>query len=289
MIPKTGTPSQGNAPPLVVIGRLLLLLLAVAAVAAAFVLSRADDRAAGSFGGPYACPMHPEVTSRAPGECPICRMALERVSASRRDASADAESADYSFPESANRPNYKLIVSANRRAFPRTVRAPAWVEAGGVVAAILYKDEAMGLVAGEPGQFFPAAAPAAGVDVRLTAEPPAPWDSSSSRLAFRVAPGGPALRVGEVGWVQLAARSQDLLAVPASAVLVSPKGPCVFVAAPDGRTFTRRSLKIGQVLSGFAVIVSGLAEGERVVVGNVFFLNAESRLSELAEASGVMP
>ena len=269
---------------LVVAGRLLLLLLAVAAVASAFVLSRGDDRAAASFGGAYACPMHPEVTSAAPGECPVCRMALERVSASRRGA----EPADSSFPESANQPSYKLIASANRRAFPRTVRAPAWIEPGGVVAAILYKDELAGLTAGEPGQFFRAAAPAAGVDVRRTAEPPVPWDASTSRVAFQLAPGAPALGVREVGWVQLAARSQELLAVPASAVLVSPEGPYVLVAAPDGRSFTRRSLEIGQVLAGFAVVVSGLREGERVVVGNVFFLNAERRLSAQAEVGGVM-
>lgn len=284
------TPSPGKASTPVVIGRLSLLLLAAAALAAALVLGRGHDRATRSFGGPYACPMHPEVTSRAPGECPVCRMALTRVSTLRGDvSSAFAEPADYRFPESANHPNYKLIVSAQRRALPRTVRAPAWVQTGGAVAAILHEDEIAGLAAGETGQFFRAASPTAGVDVRRTAEPPSRWDRSTSRVAFRAVPGAPALGVHEVGWVQLARRSQDLLAVPTSSVLVSPDGSYVLVAAPDGRSFTRRSVQIGQVLAGFAVVVSGLQEGERVVVGNVFFLNAERRLSHRPEGKGVTP
>jgi len=288
------TGPKSIASSFVVAGRLVLLLLAVVAVVAAFVLSRGHDRAASSFGGPYACPMHPEVTSRAPGECPVCRMALERVSASKREAgsaadtSPAAESVDYSFPESANQPSYKLIASAKRRAFSSVVRAPAWIESDGLVAAILYENQLTGLDSGERGRFFRAAAPAEGVDVHRTAEPPARWDSNTSRVQFRVDPGAPALEPGAVGWVQLAARSQELLAVPASAVLVSPQGPYVLVAAPDGRTFTRRSLEIGQVLAGFAIVVSGLREEERVVVGNVFFLNAERRLSEQADAAGAM-
>ena len=63
-----------------VIVALRVLLLAVAAVALAAALAiglrgRGGDHAAFR----YACPMHPEVRADAPGECSICRMALERV------------------------------------------------------------------------------------------------------------------------------------------------------------------------------------------------------------------
>lgn len=285
MTSTTGTSSKGLAPSLVVLGRIALLLVAVAAVVAAFVLS-GRDRATASFGGAYACPMHPEITSRAPGECPVCRMALERVSAAGQARHAVPAAVGSWFPESANRPNYKLIASAKRRAFASVVHAPAWVDSGGQVAAILYENELAGVAPGERGRFHRAAAPADGVDVRRTDEPTAHWDSSTSRVQFRLDPGAPALEPGTVGWVQLAARSQELLTVPASAVLVSPEGPFVLVAAPDGRTFAPRPLAIGQILAGFAVVVSGLREDERVVVGNTFFLNAERRLQEQAGAAG---
>lgn len=59
------------------------LLIAVTAVATAAVLrfwgpapGASSARAQG-----YYCPMHPEVTSDRPGECPICHMQLERIPA----------------------------------------------------------------------------------------------------------------------------------------------------------------------------------------------------------------
>lgn len=269
--PKTGTGSQGIHPSLVVVGRLALLAIAVVAVAAAFELSRGRDRAGGSFEA-WVCPMHSEVTARGPGECPVCHMALERVSVAERDASSSDA----------------LIATATRRTFARAVRAPAWVDAGGRVVALLYQEDLMGLAPEEPGRFFrAAAAPSEGVDVRRTGALPAPWDASTSRLVFRRAPGAPVLDPGDVGWVELAPRANHLLAVPTSAVLVSPHGPYVLVPAPDGRSFTRRPLAIGQVLAGHAVVVSGLREGERVVVGNSFFLDAELRLAERPHLSEV--
>ncbi len=59
--------------------------LAVQALAVAPVASAAADtsgapiRAAVQEEPVYACPMHPEVTARAPGTCPKCGMTLERV------------------------------------------------------------------------------------------------------------------------------------------------------------------------------------------------------------------
>jgi len=154
---------------------------------------------------------------------------------------------------------------------------------------VLYGDELAGLAPGEPGRFFRAAALAAAVDVRLTAEPPARWDLSTSRVHFRAAPGAPALAAGDVGWVQLAARPRNLLVVPSSAVLNSPQGPYVLVASEDGETFTKRSLEVGRVIAGLTVVLSGLDDQEQVVVGNTFFLDAERRLSQRESMLEVMP
>jgi multidrug efflux pump subunit AcrA (membrane-fusion protein) len=102
----------------------------------------------------------------------------------------------------------------------------------------------------------------------------------------------PAPVAPDSGWVQLAARARQLLVVPASAVLYSGSGAYVLAAPPDGRTFTRRSVEIGTILDssyiaqlagdhfGAIVVLSGLQEGEQVVAGDTFFLDAERRLQE---------
>jgi P-type Cu+ transporter len=51
--------------------------------------------AAGTLGGIWTCPMHPEIRRHQPGNCPICGMALELVAASA-DAGPNHELADMS-------------------------------------------------------------------------------------------------------------------------------------------------------------------------------------------------
>src|SRR5260370_19128375 len=92
------------------------------------------------------------------------------------------------------------------------------------------------------------------------------------------------------GWPELAPRPRELLGVPSSAVLYSGAGAYVLAAPPGSHTFTRRPVDIGRILdSGYAaglsgdhfgaiVILSGLEEGEQVVLDDTFFLDAERRL-----------
>ena len=265
--------SSRAAASLVIAGRLVLLLLAGLAAVSAFVVSRKGDDGPSNAAQRYACPMHPEVVSSRPEECPVCRMALELV----RTSTPGEPSIPSVWGEPANT---TVIARATRRVLAIEVRAPAWLEPEGLVAAVLYRDEAVGLRAGERGLFFRSAAPAAGIAVRATAEAPSPWDESTSRVRFRLDPGVPELRSGEVGWVQLEARPGARLVVPAGALLYSSRGPYVLVEAPDG-TFRQRSVGLGRIDRGLAVVTSGLRDEERIASGNAFFLDAERRLQSL--------
>lgn len=263
--PAAPPPGSKTAPvPLVLLGRALLLLLAVGAVAAALIVGRRDDGAAVEPGGLHVCPMHPEVTSAAPGEtCPICRMDLEPVGAGNPSASA-------------NMPGTQSYDTVRLRPFGHDVRAPAWVEADGRLAAVFYNDELAALAPGERGTFSGAAG--ARVEVHLAPEPTAPWDRSTSRVRFQVDITAPAPRPGEVGWVRVPGRRRELQIIPNTAVLQSAEGPYVLVASADGRTLDKRPVEIGRVFGGLSFVITGLRPHEPVLVRNTYMMDAERRL-----------
>jgi multidrug efflux pump subunit AcrA (membrane-fusion protein) len=260
----------GAASPLVVTGRVLLLLGAATALGGAVVLAHAHDRAGQRAVGRYVCPMHAEVVSGTPGDCPICGMALEQVKEWTPPAAAKGQ-----------------VDTAKPLVLATQVRAPAQLSADGVVTAVLYEDDYVGMAPGEHALFFGVSAPAVGIEVRRSAEAPESIDSSTSRVRFRMIRNP---THADVGLLQIAARPRDVLAVPASAVLFSADGPYVLVASRDGEPFAKRPIEIGRILDssyaagvsgdsiGAIVVLSGLRAGERVVAGDTFFVDAERRL-----------
>jgi multidrug efflux pump subunit AcrA (membrane-fusion protein) len=254
---------------LVLAFRIFLLAVAVIAVAAAVLMGRGADRR-GDSRVRYVCPMHAEVTSTAPGACPICGMDLERIKA------------DVSGPVTATvkASTYQTYDTPRRRAYGPDMPAPAWVEGDGAVAAVLYTDELAFRAPEEAATFSPASAPDSKIDVRATADAPEPWDAATRLVRFRPADPTAALRPRDVGWLKRALRSPEPPVVPYSAILESADGPYVLVLSPDGQMLSKRRVEIGRVFGGVAAVLSGLRPTERVLTGSAFFLDAERRLRQ---------
>jgi hypothetical protein len=259
--------SSGGA---LLVARWLVLGVLALATVVGFVVARKHDRSSRDSGERYTCPMHPEVTSVTPGECPICRMALARVPAGGGPGSA----ALAATPERDRDEGYAIRPVV----FTDSIRAPAFVESRGVLAAHLYVDELSALEPGMHGDFSPATAPAASVEAHGTSDPPSPWDDCTLLVHFRVDPDDPRLHRGDTGWLQFAPKVRSADLVPLSAVLQSPDGPYVFAAGSDHQPFERRGVELGKAFFGHAVVLSGLRERESVAVNGLFFLDAERRL-----------
>src|SRR5262249_3644600 len=133
--------------------------------------------------------------------------------------------------------------------------------------------------AGETATFFPSsgasAERAAGVPVRMSAAAAEDWDGATVRLRF--APARGALARGATGALKLSSPLRRELVVRASAILRSPAGPYALVVSNDRHTLTRRPVVIGNVIYGYATILSGLHKDESVVARRTFFLDAERR------------
>ena len=274
---------------------LRVLLLAVAAVALAAALAiglrgRGGDHAAVR----YACPMHPEVRADAPGECTICRMALERVgkpgAASNRAAAA--ESADFAAVENVRRHNIVDFVRRRSLLVPaRELRGPASVGPDGTVSALFYDDEIAALDEAETGLFTPTAAPQLAFRVRREPGAGERWDGSTTRSAFVSRAASTAAR-GRARWMSAGSSWRRERArcwpFPPRRSCNRPRARMCWPGPASGFNFEKRPIEIGETFlkQGFAVVLSGLTVNERVVGRATFFLEADRRAGDRAVDTG---
>jgi hypothetical protein len=261
---------------MIVASRLLLVAIAAGGLVVAVVARRVSNTpaaAAASAEPSFVCPMHPEVKSSSPGDCPICRMALEPIA-----NVATAEPAALHLAAVAKELRaFDAVSRVKRFETSQEMRAAAWAESADAGVALVYKDQAKLLVPGEEGRFWTLAAPGPGVAVRVGDEAPEPWDGSTVRVRIHAAP-GVTLPVNGTGSVKFATRLRHDLVVREAAVLRSAEGPYVLVATNDRHTLTKRRIEVGSIIYGYASIISGLKEDEWVVALHAFELDTARRL-----------
>ncbi len=263
----------------VLVGRILLVGIAGAAVVYALAARRGAEAPATAVS--YACPMHPSVTSSVPGDCPICRMALEPVAPRDRNPREPSEEPQtIRLPDRDELRRLGATERAGRFDISLEMRAPAWAETAETGVAVYHRDEAELLEAGDEGLFFPSGPPRDGVPpgipVRFVGEPTVRADAATASVRFRVAAGA-RLPADRTGTVKFATRARNDLVVRASAVLHSPEGPYVLVVGDDEQTITKRPVELGNLMAGYAAVVAGLGDEENVVVAHTALIDAERR------------
>ena len=267
--------SGSRSAAAIIATRILLVAIAAGGVAVGLVARRGGNTpaAAAAARPSFVCPMHPEVTSSSPGDCPICRMALEPMANVAMAEPAALQLATVAKELRA----FDAVSRVKRFDTSQEMRAAAWAESRDAGIALVYKDQAQLLVPGEIGQFSALGGPTPGIDVRVGNEPPEPWDGSTVRVRFHAAP-GVKLPANGTGSVKFATRLRHDLVVREGAILRSPEGPYVLVATNDRHTLTKRRIEVGSIIYGYASVISGLKEDEWVVALHAFTLDTARRL-----------
>ncbi|MBV5317879.1 MAG: efflux RND transporter periplasmic adaptor subunit [Desulfobulbaceae bacterium] len=108
-------------------------------------------------------------------------------------------------------------------------------------------------------------------------------DNETRTVKARIEVANPGLKLKPAMYANVSiatGAAEETLVIPQNAILNSGKGQIVFVALGEGR-FAPRSIKSGvRDENGAVQILSGLSEGEAVVVSAQFMLDSESRLRE---------
>jgi hypothetical protein len=270
-----------SSSPMIVVARALMLALAAAAVVAGFVMTRKSAPRPIASGVVYSCPMHPAVTSATPGECPICRMALERQAAGT--AGQAAEPASLTLPHGMTLAGFDSVSRVKQFESSFDMRAWAWADSREVGVALYPRDQAELLKPGEEGLFLPQSGPRGplphGLKVHVAEQAPEAWDASTALIRFRLDDhAGAKLEPKEIGSVKFATRLRKGLVVKESAIIQSPEGPYVLIASADRKTLTRRPVEVGAILYDYADVVGGAREDEYAVALHTFALDTERRL-----------
>ncbi len=282
--PSPGQPARSQRALLLL--RILLLLLARAAVAVAVAIALRQPATSVES---HVCPMHSEVRSKGPSECPICGMALERLGNDAKEG--ETISPDQIAYENVRR--RKIFSPVRMRSLPvrvQEIRGPSWVTGDQEISVILYRDQIDSLSPHEPGRFSPSASPKTSVAVIRVPGPAVPWDGSTAVVRFRTAKTRPPLLAGQIGWLEVAARPRSVATLPFSAVLHEPEGPYALVWT-GGHTIEKRRFQLGESFEaqGIAVVLSGLRPNDFVVSRAAFFMDANRRLGSSDQAMWSAP
>lgn len=249
------------------------------------MIAARSDAPVAAAGDGFACPMHPQVTTTTPSDCPICGMALEQV---RSVASASAPLAG-AVRGSSSSVLESSIGSLRLERVTAALVVLAWAESRDRIVAVVDNDDLRAVPPTEVGWFQSSRRESARIPVRRTRDHPSPWGHSSSRASFAVAGTPSSIQRGEIGTLHFGPHGREVALIPEAAIVSSPEGPHVLVVSDDRASLTRRRVETGKTTSGAVSLLSGIGERDLIVTRNAFFFDAERRLRETSSEPGPDP
>jgi hypothetical protein len=230
----------------------------------------------------WTCPMHPQIHSEHPGECPICHMKLVKVSEQIDATKSQSDSTEKRSAVQATTSQLELIGIQKQEVEKMTLTAVIPVSgrllSASSVAFQVYETDLRYV---RPGLGFK------GEDSFYSGEEISGTISSVDSI---VDPTSRTVRV--VGTIHKGPRGlisetsfrgeirielKDKLAIPESAVLHTGQGDLVYLVG-DGNKLTPKKVSVGLKTEGFYEVLSGLNAGDFISSGPNFLIDSEAKI-----------
>jgi multidrug efflux pump subunit AcrA (membrane-fusion protein) len=288
--------------------KILLLVLFVAAVSATATWFVARHGSAPTAAAPaaaagrkilyYQSPMHPWIKSDKPGKCPICNMDMVPIY-------ENAEGTNTGFglklnADSVNVANVQTVLVQQRAIF-HTLRVAGSISANSRQAAwfefTAYERDLAWLKTSQTFDVIVPSAPGKSYTAQIKLHGIKPYadvnfDTTSGSTTVRAEILNPPVEAGDFGANRLfsglyanasvIAKTEEVLAVPRSAVLSPGAEPVVYVDT-GGNFFEPRKVKLGRIGDEYVEVLAGLKEDERVVTSGNLLIDAETQISKSSD------
>lgn len=263
---------------------LLLALLALSAAGCTKKESPTSNVSPSEVGhedpdGYYTCPMHPQVHAHEPGNCPICGMALVKVSGAKREQKTAFPSLQPGDYQLANAGIGKITVT--RRDLTLSLPVSGRLTGPRSVVFQVYEKDLALIKTGIPFVGSASTNSAEEITGRVMSVDNL-VDPSSRTLrvigSLNRSPSPFALEGMFLGRIQIFLKDQ--IAVPEDAVLHTGRKEIVYKIG-EGNKITPVEVRLGFKAEGQYQILSGIQEGDIISGGPNFLIDSEAKIRSL--------
>lgn len=228
----------------------------------------------------WTCPMHPQIHTDKPGECPICHMKLVQVTTQKGQ---DLEPKGESRSEVQPTDSQLALLGVQKHTVEKmdlTVLLPISGRflSSSSVAFQVYESDLRYVKSGLPFKGESSFYPEEEISGTITSVDSFVDPTSRTARVVGVVKKGPRGLFSETtfrGEVEI--NLKDRVAIPESSVLHTGSGDLVYVFS-DGSRLSPRSVKLGPKTESFYEVLDGLKVGEMISSGPNFLIDSEAKI-----------